>query len=101
VANTDYAIWHQSFVYQIDPLVCGQNALPTELYHGRDFEGPASDSGILRIPLTGTDHRVAFGMWASASGNWAMDFLGRGADGSASCTGSVTIEIDRKASGEG
>lgn len=95
VANTEYAIWHQRFVYQIDPLVCGQNALPTELFHGTDFEGPASDSGTLTIPLTGTHHLVGFGMWTEASGNWHMDFLGRGGDGSASCTGSVTIEVVR------
>lgn len=95
VANTDYAIWHQRFVYQIDPVVCGTNPLPTELYWGRDFIGPASDSGTQTITLSGTHHLIGLGMWTEASGNWAMDFLGRGGSGSASCTGSVTITIEK------
>lgn len=95
VTDTAYAIWHQRFVYQIDPSVCGSNSAPTELYWGRDFTGPPSDSGTLAVPLTGTRHVVAFGMWAEASGSWAMDYFGNGGSGSASCTGSVTIEVLR------
>lgn len=95
VVNTVHANWHHRFVYQIDPPVCAQAAAPTELYWGRDFEGPSGDSGTVTIPLTGTSHLVAFGMWASASGFWVTDNLGNTDSGSASCSGSVTIEVVR------
>jgi hypothetical protein len=99
VRNTEYASWRQRFVYQIDPLVCAPNGSPTELFRALDSAGPDTDTGGVSIPMTGLRHVFAFGMQSEASGNWSADPVGLGGDGSAWCTGSVTISVRKKEDG--